>query len=92
MVRRLVGDLGVFTVLRAPDTGGDSPTTPAKRKADVDGQADTPSKKPKATPKPRAKKTDAQVQETSNQSSGEEYPQDAENFMKKELEWESSWV
>lgn len=57
-----------------------TPATPKKRKGD--DAEDTPSKKPKATPKPRGKK--AQPPPVTDDEL--ELPQDVDDFFKKEYE------
>ncbi|KAF2133004.1 hypothetical protein P153DRAFT_283831 [Dothidotthia symphoricarpi CBS 119687] len=60
-----------------------SPATPKKRKtADDDGT--TPTKKPKVTPKARAKKAPVPDMDISD---SEALPQDAADFIKQEADW-----
>jgi hypothetical protein len=65
--------------------------TPKKRKGD--NADDTPTKKPKATPKPRAKKAQAQSPPALQADDDDvELPEDMDAHIKAEKEWEGQFV
>ncbi|KAI4685297.1 uncharacterized protein J4E84_006024 [Alternaria hordeiaustralica] len=69
---------------RGQTTPATAKATPKKRKDMSSGSEDTtPSKKKTATPKSRGKKAQAPVEDTM-----EDFPDDAEEFIKREKKWE----
>ncbi|KAL1609023.1 hypothetical protein SLS59_001386 [Nothophoma quercina] len=68
--------------------GTTTPATPKKRKGN--DAEDTPTKKPKATPKPRGKNTQAQagVPPTPQPADDDDLPEDMAEFIKSEKQWE----
>ncbi|KAH6638167.1 hypothetical protein C7974DRAFT_411610 [Boeremia exigua] len=75
--------------------GGTTPATPKKRKGD--DADETPTKKQKATPKPRGKKAQSQpitapTPQTAEDAVDDDLPADMDEFIKSELKWERDYV
>ncbi|KAJ4383015.1 hypothetical protein N0V86_002242 [Didymella sp. IMI 355093] len=88
-LKKRVEDGEAFAAVQpAQKRGGTTPATLKKRKGD--DADDTPTKKPKATPKPRTKKSQAEAPSTPPAAADDDVdlPDDMEDFIKSEKKWE----
>ncbi|UPX11597.1 uncharacterized protein EKO05_0002194 [Ascochyta rabiei] len=95
-LKKRVEDGEKFTPVQ-PGTKRGGTTTPAtSKKRKGDDADDTPTKKPKVAPKPRGKKAQAQAQAehlpTPQAEDDDDLPEDMEDFIKAEKQWEDEHV
>ncbi|KAF9699688.1 hypothetical protein EKO04_002343 [Ascochyta lentis] len=92
-LKKRVEDGEKFTPVQPGTKRGGTATPASSKKRKGDDADDTPTKKPKAAAKPRGKKAQAQTEHPQTpQADDDDLPDDMEDFIKSEKQWEDEHI